>query len=89
MFASIAAGQYEPIKDHLRALRDVSLIDNGDSGKVVHEVVYDGSVYFGSNADDGNTDESAKFPSARRRCVALDRRTMPGWTRCTVSPGPT
>lgn len=64
VFASIAAGQYEPIKDHLRALRDVSLIDNGDSGKVVHEVVYDGSVYFGSDADDGNTDESAKFPSA-------------------------
>ena len=64
VFASIAAGQYEPIKDHLRALRDVSLIDNGASGKVVHEVVYDGSVYFGSNADDGNTDESAKFPSA-------------------------
>ncbi|MGH3090501.1 MAG: glycogen debranching protein [Rubrobacteraceae bacterium] len=64
VFASVAAGQFEPIKDHLRALRDVSLIDNGDSGKVVHEVVYDGSVYFGSNADDGNTDETAKFPSA-------------------------
>ena len=64
VFASIAAGQFEPIKDHLRALRNVSLIDNGNSGKVVHEVVYDGSVFFGSDADDGNTDESAKFPSA-------------------------
>ncbi len=64
VFASVAAGQFEPIKDHLRALRDISLIDNGDSGKVVHEVVYDGSVYFGSNADDGNTDETVKFPSA-------------------------
>ncbi len=64
VFASVAAGQFEPVKDHLRALRDISLIDNGDSGKVVHEVVYDGSVYFGSNADDGNTDETAKFPSA-------------------------
>jgi hypothetical protein len=63
-FASVAAGQFGPIKDHLRALRDVSEVDNGDSGKVVHEVVTDGSVYFGSEADDGNTDETAKFPSA-------------------------
>ena len=31
--------------------------------EVVHEVVTDGSVYFGSNADPGNTDETAKFPS--------------------------
>ena len=63
-FASVAVGKFEPIKDHLRALRDVSLIDNGNSGKVVHEVVTDGSVYFGSNPDAGNTDETAKFPSA-------------------------
>jgi len=63
-FASVAVGQFEPIKDHLRALKEVSLIDNGNSGKVVHEVVTDGTVYFGSNADAGNTDETAKFPSA-------------------------
>ena len=30
----------------------------------MHEVVTDGTVYFGSNADAGNTDETAKFPSA-------------------------
>jgi hypothetical protein len=63
-FASVGVGQFGPIKDHLRALKNVSLIDNGNSGKVVHEVVTDGSVYFGSNADAGNTDETAKFPSA-------------------------
>jgi hypothetical protein len=63
-FASVGVGQFEEIKDHLRALKEVSLIDNGNSGKVVHEVVTDGSVYFGSNADAGNTDETAKFPSA-------------------------
>ena len=63
-FASVAVGQFEPIKDHLRALKEVSLIDNGNSGKVVHEVVTDGAVYFGSNADAGNTDETAKFPCA-------------------------
>jgi hypothetical protein len=63
-FASVGVGQFEPIKDHLRALKEVSLIDNGNSGKVVHEVVTEGAVYFGSNADAGNTDETAKFPSA-------------------------
>ena len=63
-FASVALGQFEPIVDHLRALRDVSLAINGDSGKVVHEVVTDGSVYFGTLADPGNTDETTKFPSA-------------------------
>jgi hypothetical protein len=63
-FASVALGQFEPIEDHMRALRDVSLKLNGDSGKVVHEVVSDGSVFFGALADPGNTDETAKFPSA-------------------------
>ena len=63
-FAAVAAGQFEPIKDHLRALRDVSVAINGDSGKIVHEVTPDGAVYFGANADAGNTDESAKYPSA-------------------------
>jgi hypothetical protein len=68
-FASVGVGQFEPIKDHLRALKEASLIDNtpkgGEfSGKVVHEVVTDGSIYFGSDDDAGNTDETAKFPSA-------------------------
>ncbi|HYZ47051.1 MAG TPA: glycogen debranching protein, partial [Actinomycetota bacterium] len=63
-FASVALGQFEPIKDHLRALRDVSDIVNERSGKVVHEVVTEGSVYFGANEDEGNTDETVKFPSA-------------------------
>jgi hypothetical protein len=63
-FASVAIGQFEPIKDHLRALRDVSRKVNHDSGKVVHEVITDGSVYFGTLDDPGNTDETVKFPSA-------------------------
>jgi hypothetical protein len=62
-FASVAAGQFAPIKDHLRALRDISEIINDRSGKVVHEVTPDGQVFFGANEDPGNTDESAKFPS--------------------------
>ena len=63
-FAAVGAGQFGPIKDHLRALRDVSEIVNEGSGKIVHEVTPDGAVYFGANADPGNTDESSKYPSA-------------------------
>jgi hypothetical protein len=62
-FASVTVGQFGPIKDHARALRDVSVILNGNSGKVAHEVVADGSVYFGALHHAGNTDETAKFPS--------------------------
>jgi len=63
-FASVAMGQFGPIKAHLRGLRAVSDIINDRSGKVVHEVTPDGAVYFGANEDPGNTDETAKFPSA-------------------------
>ena len=63
-FAAVSLGQFDVIKAHLRALRDVSEILNQRSGKVAHEIVTDGSVYFGANADKGNTDESVKFPSA-------------------------
>lgn len=63
-FASVAMGQFDAIKGHLRTLRDVSEVINDGSGKVVHEVTPDGAVFFGANADEGNTDETAKFPSA-------------------------
>lgn len=63
-FAAVAAGQFTAIEAHLRALRDTSDIVNRRSGKVVHEVTFDGSVFFGENSDAGNTDETAKFPSA-------------------------
>ena len=62
-FAAVTSGQFGTIKSHLRALRDVSVVTNGQSGKVVHEVTPDGQVYFGANDDAGNTDETAKFPS--------------------------
>ncbi|MGZ6803963.1 MAG: glycogen debranching protein, partial [Nocardioidaceae bacterium] len=62
-FAAVASGQFRAIEDHLLALRDVSTVANGNSGKVVHEVTPDGQVYFGANGDPGNTDETAKFPS--------------------------
>ena len=62
-FANVAVGQFESIKDHARALREVSLMLNGSSGKVAHEIVGDGSIYFGNRQHAGNTDETAKFPS--------------------------
>jgi hypothetical protein len=62
-FAGVSVGQFAAVEDHLRALRDVSDIVNNRSGKVVHEVTTDGSVYFGANADPGNTDETVKFPA--------------------------
>jgi hypothetical protein len=73
-FAAVSVGQFEAIEDHLRALRDASDILNQGSGVVTHEVVADGSTWFGhdsrrENADgttsyDFNTDETVKFPSA-------------------------
>ena len=73
--ASVTLGQFEPIKDHMRALRDISEVLSEDSGVVVHEVVADGSVWYGkdgrgTNPDTGaptydfNTDEIVKFPAA-------------------------
>ena len=73
-FAAVTVGQFEAIEGHLRTLRDVSDILNDRSGVVTHEVVADGSIWFGhdsrhTNPDgtvayDFNTDETVKFPSA-------------------------
>jgi hypothetical protein len=69
-FASVAMGQFEAIKDHLKGLRDVSEILNDGSGIVTHEVISDGSNWFGDDsrrpngAYNFNTDETVKYPSA-------------------------
>jgi hypothetical protein len=73
--ANVTLGQFESIKDHMRALRDVSEILSDGSGVVVHEVVADGSVWHGKDQRtvdpatgevtyDFNTDEIVKFPGA-------------------------
>jgi hypothetical protein len=72
-FAAVSVGQFEAIENHLRALRDVSDILNDRSGVVTHEVVSDGSIWFGHDSTgtdaagnptyDFNTDETVKFPS--------------------------
>jgi hypothetical protein len=60
----IATGQWDTAKQHLRSIRDVSRVINGATGKVVHEVMTEGSVYFGTNSQAGNTNETAEFASA-------------------------
>jgi hypothetical protein len=64
MFALLAAGQFATAEDGLRSLAAASDIANNKSGKVVHETVTDGSVYFGLNDEKGDIDETAKFPDA-------------------------
>jgi hypothetical protein len=64
VFALLAAGQFATAEAGLRSLAQVSIIANHDSGKVVHETVTDGSVYFGLNDEPGDIDETAKFPDA-------------------------
>src|SRR6266566_5072407 len=64
MFALLAAGQFTTAEDGLRSLAAASDIANNKSGKVVHETVTDGSVYFGLNDEPGDIDETAKFPTA-------------------------
>ena len=61
-FASVSVGQFGPIMDHARALRDVSVILNGDSGKVAHEVVADGSS---TSATSGTPATRTRRPSSR------------------------
>ena len=73
-FASVAAGQFEAIKEHAVALRDMSVILNGDSGKVLHEVVADGSVYFGNLRARRQHRRDGEVPEPRRADLALDRR---------------
>ncbi len=64
MFALLAAGQFATAENGLRSLAAVSDIANNKSGKVVHETVTDGSVYFGLNDEKGDIDETAKFPNS-------------------------
>ena len=84
-FAGVALGQFETVKDHLRALRDVSENLNPDTGVVVHEVVPDGSVWFGKDTPPHRgrpaRDEvrlqhgrDGQVPEHGRARVAVDRR---------------
>jgi glycogen debranching enzyme len=59
VYPLIVAGMWEAAMNHLRLLRDVSRALNGSTGKVIHEVTCDGSVFFGNNAAKGDVNEIA------------------------------
>src|SRR5215210_8108174 len=70
----VTLGPFDSTKQHMRAIRDISDVLNDSSGVVVHEVVADGSVWYGKDeretndagvtSYDFNTDEIVKFPGA-------------------------
>jgi hypothetical protein len=64
IFSLSAIGQWEEAKDHLATIRQVSQLVNGLTGKVLHEIVTDGSIYFGTNAQNGDVNETAEFATA-------------------------
>ncbi|HEV3211345.1 MAG TPA: hypothetical protein VGY91_13880 [Chthoniobacterales bacterium] len=63
-FSLAGVGQWEEAKDHLATIRQVSQLVNGSTGKVLHEIVTDGSIYFGTNAQNGDVNETAEFATA-------------------------
>ena len=69
-FASVALGQFEAIKAHLIALRDVSDALNDRSGKVAHEIVSDGSIYFGANRTRATPTSRSSSRAPSRSCGA-------------------
>ena len=58
------SGQWQTAANWLNAMRTVSQIENGSTGKVVHEVTSTGAVYFGDNSDPGDINETAQFAIA-------------------------
>ncbi len=64
VFSLAAVGQWEEAKNHLATIRQVSQLVNGPTGKVLHEMVTDGSIYFGTNTQNGDVNETAEFATA-------------------------
>jgi hypothetical protein len=64
VFPLVVAGQFQAARDHLQLLREVSRTVNGSTGKVLHEIVTDGSVYYGTKKQPGDTNETAEFATA-------------------------
>jgi hypothetical protein len=63
-FSLAAVGQWDEARNHLSTIRRVSQLVNGTTGKVLHEIVTDGSIYFGTNAQNGDVNETAEFATA-------------------------
>jgi hypothetical protein len=63
-FSLASVGQWDEAKNHIDTIRQVSQLVNGTTGKVLHEIVTDGSIYFGTNAQNGDVNETAEFATA-------------------------
>lgn len=63
-FVAACCGQWDAAMDHLRTVRDVSRAMTGESGKVVHEIVGDGSVVSGSMQYPTRSDDTSLFALA-------------------------
>ena len=55
------SGQWRTAIQQLDAIRTVSRIVNGSTGKVVHEINSTGAVYYGDNSQPGDINETAQF----------------------------
>ncbi|MGE5795956.1 MAG: amylo-alpha-1,6-glucosidase [Ignavibacteria bacterium] len=62
--ALLAIGQIEEVKNYLLLIARTSNGINNSSGKILHELITDGTVYWGRNADNGNTNETCQFVKA-------------------------
>ncbi len=58
------SGQWQTAINWLNAMRTVSEVVNGGTGKVVHEVTATGAVYYGDNSEPGDINETAQFAIA-------------------------
>jgi hypothetical protein len=58
------SGQWQTAVNWLNAMRTVSEIVNGNTGKVVHEVTATGAVYYGDTTEPGDINETAQFAIA-------------------------
>ena len=66
-FAAVSVGQFDAIKEHLTALREISDILNDRSGVVTHEVVADGSIWFGHDSRQNNPRRQHRVRLQHRR----------------------
>ena len=58
------SGQWASAINWLNAIRTVSQVVNGSTGKVVHEVMATGGVYYGDTTEPGDINETAQFAIA-------------------------
>jgi hypothetical protein len=63
-FGLSVVGQWDEAKNHLNTVRQISQIVNGSTGKVLHEIVTNGCIYYGTDAQPGDTNETAEFATA-------------------------